>query len=199
MLRYAALALSLAITSLAATIDFRNFTYPFDHEVDEIGMPGGISWLPIKAQARITLVNGRWDSHDNGGPAVTLEEVHYGYVTMSPVMDAIVVLTYHTGGTAFWSYVYVYQLGGDRSKLVALLRTGTRSAEGLYRVYASNGELTLDLFDPERRTFDCCSTGFIRGTWIWKAGRFVEEDAPQYGNVEMTSPRRPAEDDTKTR
>jgi hypothetical protein len=170
------------------SVDFRNFTFPFpaDEEL-EMAVPGDVTWMDLKPRRTVTLVNGRWDfdkDDPSSGPSVTLSQVHYGYLTMSGHLDAVVVLTYHTGGTAHWSYVYAYGLGTGTPKLLGWLQTGARAASGFRALFVSNGEFTLDVNDPEEWLADCCSAGFIRTTFQWKRGQFVPLGPAMFGRVD---------------
>ena len=167
-------------------IDFRNFTFPFP-EADFLTAPGSITWMETNVKTSVTLVNGRHDFDTNGpsrGPSVTLDEVRYGYLTMSGQLDAMVVLSYHTGGTAYWQYVYAFSLASGNPKLLGWFQTGSRAAFGLYRLMVTNGEFSVALFDPEKREGDCCSTGFVRTRYLWKSGKFTQAGPPEFGRVE---------------
>ncbi len=166
-------------------VDFRNFTFPFPAS-DLLGAPGDMEWLSANEKGRVTLVNGRHD-FDPDGPSVILDEVKYGYLTSSRQLDAIVVLSYHTGGTAYWYYAYVFTFKSGVPRLVGWFQTGSRADGGLYRLWVGNGEFTLDLFDPDKRQGDCCSDGFIRTTYAWKTGKFTQVGMPKFGLVEQTS------------
>lgn len=192
------LALALAVSHGQAQaadsgVDFRNFTYPFPSP-EFLPVPDRLAWMNPGVKSTVTLVNGRHDfdkSNPSQGPSLILDRVHYGYLTSSKHLDAVVVLGYHTGGTAYWYYVYAFSLGSSPPKLVGWLRAGSRADSGLYWIQVSNRSLTLDLFDPQRRVADCCSEGFVRTTYDYKDGRFVESGPQTFGNVEETVPRRP--------
>lgn len=146
------------------------------------------------AKATVKLVNGRHDfdqSDPSQGPSLILDRVQYGYLTSSKQLDAVVVLGYHTGGTAYWYYVYAVNLESNPPKLIGWLRAGSRADSGLYRIQVSNRRLTLDLYDPERKVADCCSEGFVRTTYDYIDGRFVQSGPQTFGNVEVTVPNRP--------
>jgi hypothetical protein len=51
--------------------------------------------------------------------------------------------------------------------------------------------LIVDLLDPERRVADCCSEGFVRTTYDFKNGYFVQREAQEFGNIEVSGPKRP--------
>jgi hypothetical protein len=166
-------------------IDFRNFTFPFPPTAF-LGVPDGMKWM-ANVTTSVTLVNGRHDFDTNGpsrGPSVILDEVRYGYLTMSGQLDAMVMLSYHTGGTAYWNYVYAFSLASGNPKLLGWFQTGSRADSGLYRVIVTNGEFSLDLFDPAKREGDCCSTGFVRSRYLWENGQFKQAGPPEFGRVE---------------
>jgi hypothetical protein len=70
---------------------------------------------------------------------------------------------------------------------VSAMQTGDRAASGFRALFVSNGEFTLDVYDPEEQLADCCSRGFIRTTFhgtakvrstqtsdVWPCGRRPE-------------------------
>ena len=143
--------------------------------------------MDTTTKTTVTLVNGRYDfdaTEPSRGPSIILDQVRYGYVTTSTQLDAIVELSYHTGGSAYWQYLYVYSFAAG-PKLVTWFQTGSRADQGLYRLMVTNGQFTLDLFDPEQRIGDCCSTGFIRTTYKWQNGKFKPAGPREYGRVEV--------------
>jgi hypothetical protein len=86
--------------------------------------------------------------------------------------DAIVVLEYFTGGTQKTHYVYIYSFDDGTPKLLAYFHSGSRAYSGLHKVYGENGKLVIELFDPEKSSGDCCSSGFVRTRYKWHNGRF---------------------------
>jgi hypothetical protein len=175
---------------LSQNVDFRNFTYSFPvHKF--LAVPGKMVWMSLNVKTTITLVNGRYDSDKvtpAQGPSIILDRVLYGYLTSAKQLDAVVVLGYHTGGTAWWSYVYAFSMASGQPKLVGWLRTGSRADFGLYRLDVSNGGLIVDLFDPDRRIADCCSEGFVRTSYSFSNGYFVQQGKPEFRTVEVTGP-----------
>jgi hypothetical protein len=193
MLALALLALNGQAQAADRDVDFRSFAYPFP-SCKFIPVPDRLVWMNPDVKSTVTLVDGRHNfdrSEPTQGPSLILDQVHYGYLTSSEHLDAVVVLGYHTGGTAYWYYVYAFSLGSSPPKLVGWLRAGSRADSGLYRIQVSNRRLTLDLFDPQRRVADCCSEGFVRTTYDYKDGRFVISGPQTFGNVEATGPNRP--------
>ena len=105
-LRFAVAALLIIIAAKgqphSENVDFRNFTFPFPHEALREA-PDHLKWMDPETISTITLVNGRWDSNpeqSSNRPSATLSRVYYGYLTMSGQLDAVVVVNYHTGGSA---------------------------------------------------------------------------------------------------
>jgi len=174
-------------------IDFRNFTYPFPTQTF-IPVPDKLAWMSLNVKTTVTLVNGRYDfdqGDPSGGPSLILHRVLYGYLTSAKQLDAVVVLGYHTGGTAYWDYVYAFSLESNSPKLVGWFRAGSRADSGLYQLEVTNRSLTVELLDPGRRLADCCSEGFVRTTYDFKNGYFVQRGAQEFGNVESPGPKRP--------
>ena len=153
-------------------VDFKNFTYPLR------GSPLGhesLEWLSSPASALparrpIHLVNGH--ATYRGGEFV-FDSVKYADLTQDGHEEAIVVLTYFTGGTQTTNYVYVFTLTKDGPALLAYCHTGDRARRGLYGVYARNGLLTFELFDPATASGDCCSTGLLIYHYRWKNNAFA--------------------------
>ena len=157
-------------------------------------VPDKLAWMSLNVKTAITLVNGRYDfdqANPSAGPSLILDRVMYGYLTSAKQLDAVAVLGYHTGGTAYWDYVFAFSLEGNSPKLVGWLRAGSRADSGLYQLKVTNRGLIVDLFDPERRMGACCSEGFVRTTYDFKNGYFVQRGAQEYGDVEMSGPKRP--------
>jgi len=175
------------------SIDFRNFTYPFPAQ-KFIPVPDKLAWMSLNVKTALTLVNGRYDfdrANPSAGPSLILDRVLYDYLTSAKQLDSVAVLGYHTGGTASWDYVYAFSLESNSPKLVGWFRAGSRTDSGLYQLEVTNRAPIVDLFDSERRVADCCSEGFVRTTYDFKNGYFVQRGAQEFGNVEVASPKRP--------
>jgi hypothetical protein len=95
----------------------------------------------------------------------------------------MIVIQYHTGGSANWSYIYAYSLKSDKPRLLGWMQSGDRAASGLRALMISNGQFTLDVNDLSERRADCCSAGFVRTTYEWRGGKFVLQGPPKYGSV----------------
>jgi len=161
--------------------DFKNFRYPWSHYS---GWPHELEWLDASETEHIQLKDGRWaDAVDPGltFTGLTLENVQFADVTGDGRPEALATLRYDTGGTQYSHYVYIYSLADKSPKLLAYFHSGDRSYWGLYRVYGRGGKLVVELFDPEKRTGDCCSHGFVRTIYQWRGGRFQQVGAKQSG------------------
>ena len=60
---------------------------------------------------------------------------------------------------------------GGRS-LLAYFHSGDRAYSGLCKVYGKDGKLVVELFDPDKRSGDRCSSGIVRTRYKWQHGRF---------------------------
>jgi len=161
LLLYAFIGFADAQTNIRQ-FDFKNFSYPWTHS---FMWPSKLVWLDMSKGRHVRLVNGRWQRDAGNGitfTGLTLEEVQFADVTGDGQTDVIVILRYDTGGTQYLHYVYVYSFVGAKPKLLACFHSGVRDELGLYKVYAQKGKLVVELFDPEKSTGACCSSGFIR-------------------------------------
>jgi hypothetical protein len=156
-------------------VDFKNFTYPmsgprFGHE--------RLKWLDSSKPGHIQLVNG---SDDAESPNFTFESVKFADVTGDEKKEAIVVLTFHSGGTQTSNYIYIYGFADGKPKLLAYCYTGDRAYSGLYKAYGEHGALVVELLDPEKRSGDCCSTGFVRTRYKWDGQHFEAFGVREHG------------------
>ena len=172
------------------SVDFRNFSFAFPSG-ERTAVPSKMTWMSLNVKGAITLVNGRYDfekANPSAGPSVILDRVLYGYLTSAMQLDAVVVLGYHTRGTANRAYVYAFSLASDEPKLVGWFRAGSRADFGLYRVGVGSRGLTVDLLDPSRRIADCCSDGFVRTQYDFRNGFFIQRGPQEFGAVEEPKP-----------
>lgn len=194
LLRILVLFLAVAVVIRAADyksvrdVDFKNFTYPWE---DATGSSTW-EWVGLPQQGRVTLVNGihRFiDPHADRvvrehSPYVKFHFAVYGDLDGDGIDEAAVALNYSTGGTANWDYLYIYKLEHGRLTLLDRLESGSRAYGGLIRGFVQNKVLTLDFADPEKRTGDCCSNGYIRVHYRWATDRFLEEGPTERGDLE---------------
>ncbi len=183
LLLYASIGFTAAQTNIRQ-VDFKNFTYPLSGTL--LGHDR-LQWLDMPTEVHsnrktIHLVKGDaltksssfvMDGHEyTQWEGFTLQSVEFADVTGDGQEEAIVVLHYRTGGTQQTDYVYIYSFAAGKPKLLAYFHSGDRAASGLYKVYGENGKLVVELFDPKKRSGDCCSSGFVRTRYKWRKGRF---------------------------
>jgi hypothetical protein len=178
-------------------VDFTNFTYPWC-ETDS--WPDHLEWLDPSERNRVRLVNGRWaqpqdriatsTSFKLPFSGLTFDEVLYGDLTGDAQEEAVVVLRFDSGGTQYYYYVYIYSLESGHPKLLGYFHTGDRASQGLYRVYAQRGSLVVELYDPDKRQGDCCSSGFLRTRHRWRGGIFDTLGRTERGSPITVSRRR---------
>jgi hypothetical protein len=176
-------------------VDFKNFTYPLSgsllgHDrLQWLDMPTGVnskrnSIHLVKGEeltkSSIIVMDGREYTQREG---FTLESVGFADVTGDGEEDAIVALHYRTGGTQQTDYVYIYSLAAGKPKVLAYFHSGDRGSSGLYKVYGENGALVVELLDPEKKSGDCCSAGFVRTRYKWRNGRFEAFGSREYGEL----------------
>jgi uncharacterized protein YecT (DUF1311 family) len=164
-------------------VDWKNFSYPL---LEADGVPGEIRWMAPDAKELASLTNGRYvvpdDCNDDPRfcPLVTFDSVNYGALTGIRSTVAAVVVTYHSGGTAHWQYVYVLALESSKPRLLAWLGTGSRADQGLREVSITGGDLVLVVNDPDKRQGDCCSAGTIITRYRWLGSSFSAIGQPAY-------------------
>jgi hypothetical protein len=189
VLVFATFGLAAARTSIRQ-LDFKNFSYPWS------GPPGWrdrLEWQDGSDRKNVRLVNGRWRLDTEGGEeaamfsGLMLEAVEFADVTDSGKEDAVVVLRFDTGGTQYSHYVYLYSFAAGKPTLLAFFHSGDRAYSGLYRVYGEGGKLVVELYDPERRSGDCCSSGFVRTRYRWHNGKFEVFGSHEFGTTEAPS------------
>ncbi len=118
-------------------IDFKNASYAWD-DLDR-GVPSDWHWLAQLPHGSVRLKNGQHrvsDGSESGDtfPDLSLVSVTYGGLFGNGREEAAVHLLYRSGGTANWSYLYVYTLDSHQPKLIAVLESGSRAYGGLLRV-----------------------------------------------------------------
>jgi hypothetical protein len=150
------------------------------------GVPGEVRWMVPDAKELASLINGRYVVPDNCSddprscPSVAFDSVNYGALTGIKSTVAAVVVTYHSGGTAHWQYVYLLALESSKPRLLAGLRTGSRADRGLREVSITGGDLVLVVNDPDKREGDCCSAGTITTRYRWVGSSFSSIGQPVY-------------------
>jgi hypothetical protein len=168
-------------------IDFKNFTYPW---LDPHGWPIHMQWISPTLKSTIRLVNGRWEqpgesdkSENQGFAGLTLEDINYARFT-SESESAIVVLRYDSGGPPYSYWVYIYGTANGAPHLMGFFNAGDRGHNGLYRVFEKDHLLNVELFDPDLKEGECCSTGYIAHEYRWNGSEFEEAGKPRKGMVD---------------
>lgn len=161
-------------------IDFRNFRYPWR----AVTTPGDFQWL-TKFDTTVSLRDGVhvFKADECGGPyrrcsEVSISEVLYADVNDDFIQDAIIILSYSSGGRAHWEYLYMYTVGNGTSKLIAAFETGTRVYHGLHRIYPGNGHLIVELNEPDENEGECCATWRTRTEYQWRRDHFEAASEP---------------------
>jgi hypothetical protein len=179
-------------------IDFKNFAYPF-YADDIVGPPGGLTWLSTVGTKLISLRNGQYRIACGApvlppplDPAIPLPELcpsmigggaSFGHIDGLPGVSAAVVVTYHSGGTAQWAYIYIVTMRTGKPDVVAWLETGSRADMGLKDISFDHGDLVVAVNDPAKREGDCCSLGTITTRYRWHSGSFQQIGSPVLANV----------------
>jgi hypothetical protein len=164
-------------------VDFKNFTYPLSGRL--LGHDR-LEWLPTEvhsARTPIHLVNGEdltksssflMNGHEyTQWEGFTLQSVAFADLTSEGQEQAIVVIHYRTGGTQQTDYVYIYSFIAAKPKLLAYFHAGDRAYSGLCKVFGDHGKLVVEVFDPDKRSGDCCSSGIVRTRYKWQHGKFA--------------------------
>ena len=157
-------------------IDFANFRYPsyvVEGEVHGFKLRDG-ELLP-KRKDEVGRPLDMW---------LRLSGVTYGDVTGDGVEEAIVDVTWITGGTGDPDLVYIYALRKGKLKLLWAFATGDRADGGYKNVFAENGQLFVELFGKDKiigtnlykedgtHTGACCPTFVTRTRYAWANNRF---------------------------
>lgn len=167
-------------------VDFKNFIYPWDAPEDSDSTKW--YWSQIPATSKVRLIDGKHRFIDpkapDISPALRFSFTIYGDLDGDGIEESAVALNYTTGGTMNWDYLYVFKLDHGKPRLLGRLRSGSRASGGLVRGAIKQGLLVLDFADANKRTGDCCSTGFIRVRYRLTDGHFIEEGQREYGDLE---------------
>ena len=177
------------------SINFKNFSFPWDDDMGDSPSYGPSPWHWLKSlpESKIQVVNGIYHFYepDQSRPEreraslVSVDAVTYGDLNADGTEDAAVHLNYSTGGTQNWDYLYIYRLVDGHPELMGILKAGSRADGGLYRTAIENALLVLDFADAERRAGDCCSEGYIRVRYRWRNRAFVEEGPREHGDIHL--------------
>ena len=148
-------------------VDFCNLSYPsIGPKRKKIGWPDSI----------VSLKNGVLQPTDeDGNRLMTLEDVQYTDVTHDGREDALVTIIWHSGGTMQKSLVYVWSMKNSKPVVLWDFASGDRGYGGLHRVYGKDGDLILEVNDPDASVGNCCSRRFIRRRFRWNGSAFMPQ------------------------
>ena len=119
------------------------------------------------------LVDGMARFPESAGWAyIKLNYVAFGDLNGDGHEDAAIGIYAKSWGTQSVSLVYVY--AGSEPKLLASFPTGDRADHGLYGLDIKARRLILDLADPDFRGGDCCSSRFLRESFVWNGRAFAQ-------------------------
>jgi hypothetical protein len=167
-------------------VDFENFSFPETEGLQ----------TPHSRKRSFKLKDGSLpETRDKRGfvdeMGVDLSEVSYGDVTGDGQEEAIVVLSFLTGGSSMLACVYVYAWDQRWPKLLWAFDTGDRAYGGLRRVKAENGYLLVELYgngkilgkdldaEDETNRGACCPTLFTRARYKWTGKGFRLASKPE--------------------
>ena len=173
---------AMGASSSIRDIDFRNFVYPAVSD-EYPSVPSKMKWITGRSTKQVAMRDGRYTfaCDDSPCPLLTLDGTTFGVIEgLSEV--AAVVMTYHTGGSATWQYLYIIAIQSGKPQVMAWLVTGSRADMGLRRVIVDRGDLALTVNDPEKRDGDCCSSGTITFRYKWRAGSFRQVGGPVHAD-----------------
>jgi hypothetical protein len=170
---------SVATGTSIHEVDFKNFSYPFiQHRY--VSLPDHLRWMPRVGAKLTSLRDGRHTFLCDGEPCglLTLDHIDFDHVNGLPGNVALVLIGFHTGGTAQWQYLYVIALRSGKPRAVAWLEAGSRGYMGLRRLQVDRGDLVMIANDPGKRRGDCCSTGTLTYRYRWASGHFRQIGEP---------------------
>jgi hypothetical protein len=174
-------------------VDFKNFTYPW---LDPHGWPIHMQWINPALKSTIQLVNGRWEQHDQaegaenqGFVGLRFDDINYASFTSDSAECAIVALKYDSGGPPYHYWVYIYRLANGAPNLMGIFHAGDRAYNGLYRVFEKDHLLNVELYDPDLKEGECCSTGYIDYQYRWNGAEFEAEGKPKKGMIDASAKR----------
>lgn len=155
-------------------VDFRNFTYPKDCLSEEGAKP-----------TPFTLQNGEFDG---GSKQVSFgfTSVRFADVTGDGVDEAIVVLSFYTGGSAVPHCVYVFQREDAKVNLIHDFYGGDRASDGLRRVYGENGDLVVDQYLDDGAGAARPSL-YMRRRFTYKEGAFLITSEERFPNPDQSA------------
>lgn len=150
-------------------VDFCNFSYPTVKTKEDVGLPSPM----------IRLRDGVRPPDEDGGGLVILDQIQYAAVTRDGHQQALVTMTWFSGGTMHLGMVYVFGMKGSKPVVLWNFIGGDRGFGGLHRVYGKDADLWLEVLDPEAAEGNCCSRRIIRTRYRWNGSTFVQQGKSQ--------------------
>ena len=145
-------------------VDLCNFSYPSIKTEEEVGPEGSIQ-----------LRNGVQLPDEDGSGLIELEEIQYADVTHDGRPEAVVTMFWHSGGTMQLGMVYVVGMKGRDPVVLWDFIGGDRGFGGLHRAYGKDGDLWIEVLDPDAAQGNCCSSRILRTRYRWNGATFVQQ------------------------
>lgn len=191
---------NISSTSPIAKFDFRSYTYELPRGwqnpdgTDEITLTDGRA-EPTEANANSKRAD-KTTNKDKEKEAdatslrrigMTLVATKFFDVTGDGDDEAIVILKIETGGSAIPQIVHVFSWKNGAPELIWPFRTGDRADGGLKNIYATGGNLVVELYGQDRFLLGqietgkigddveqlCCPTHFTRTIYKWNGKNFL--------------------------
>jgi hypothetical protein len=147
------------------SINFRNFHYPWDRQL------GDPSQNFILSEGNLAPTRDAEGFVDEMG--ASLVGVGYGDLTGDGGEEAMVAVSFTTGGSAIPHCVYIFTVDEGEARKLWSVVTGDRAHGGLKDAYAEDGKLIIERFWARRDAAACCPKAYKRTAYRWSGGRFV--------------------------
>lgn len=96
--------------------------------------------------------------------------------------DVIVVLGQSTGGSGYWSSIYIYSFNKSTPKLLWKFETGDRANGGLRDIYGENNNLVVETYNELEHEGTCCPSTYTKSTYKWNKNKFQLLSAEKKNN-----------------
>lgn len=166
-----AVATNLDLDKSIRSVDFRNFSYSWHKDI-----------VDTNEQQRVfTLQNGVLSAtYDNRGfiqeMGAQLVGIIYGDTTHDGAEEAIVILSFVTGGSAMSNCIYIYTLRNNQPLLLWSFLTGDRADGGLRDILIEKEAIIIELYSPIDKKGDCCPSYFKRMQLSWQRNQFTQAE-----------------------
>lgn len=150
------------------SVDFRNFDFPIVRRL----------WLdtPLHLRNGVQLNLFRQKGDPKDSPAngeARFEQVTYGPLTgLGDV--AIIRILIRSGGSGSASELFVYEMAGEKPRLLWSFQSGDRADGGLREAYLRKGNLVLEIYKEGPNDPLCCASRFSRHYYAWRKGKLRE-------------------------